>query len=401
MRQLFALLLAITVLSFVRSARAEEEAKPTASAPTVDLYTIGPHGDFPSRLGHAILCVREAGHDDAEHGRCYDYGVPESEDMIKVGYTAMRGVPSFRPIMVGEPTVLHFFKETQGRQVEKQRLPLSPEETQKLVTSLDREVKDEVAYAYHPYWANCTTKIRDQIDAATGGKLHGVPTTLPRTTLREYFEEGHSGHIGILTAMAIYLGEGNDHVPTAWEAMLLPAVLRDAVTERFGVKPEQLSERMAVILPTSRALGKIAIFVMALGLFLVVRLCARKNRVPLALGIVGGVLGTLGLSIEVFSALVKWSEISHNWALALFFPWDVALPWLARSKHAKLLPLYLKARIGLAVGMAILEIANVAHQPMLPLVALVIFPCVGLLGALKEREVATESAAAPPAAKAA
>jgi His/Glu/Gln/Arg/opine family amino acid ABC transporter permease subunit len=89
--------------------------------------------------------------------------------------------------------------------------------------------------------------------------------------------------------MAIYLGEGNDKVPTAWEAMLLPAVLRDAVTERFGVKPEQLSERMAVVLPTSRALGKIALFVMSVALFLIVRLCARKNRVHLALGIVGAV----------------------------------------------------------------------------------------------------------------
>lgn len=391
MRPLFALLLAVALLFLTREVRADE------GVPTVDLYTVGPHGDFPSRLGHAILCVRDAGHDDVDHGLCYDYGVPESEDMVEVGWTAMRGTPSFRPIAVLEVTVLHFFKETQGRQVEKQRLPLTPEETTKLVTSLDKDVKDEVPYAYHPYWANCTTKIRDRIDEATGGKLHGVPTTLPQTTLREYFEEGHSGHIGILTAMAIYLGEGNDHVPTAWEAMLLPAVLRDAVTERFGVKPEQLSERMAVVLPTSRALGKIALFVGSFLLFGVVRLCARKNRVRLALGIVGTVFGLLAVSLDLFSVLVKWTEISHNWALLLFFPVDFALPWL----KGKALPAYLKARIAGAVLMAVLEVANVAHQPMLPLVALVILPCVGLLGALKERETALESGTEAPAAKAA
>ena len=391
MRQLLALLLAITAFFLVREARAEDPSGQDGG-PTVDLYTIGPHSDFPSRLGHAILCVRDAGHDDPEHGHCYDYGVSESQDMIEVGWTSMRGLAAFRPIVVDEPTVLHVFMDMQGRQVERQRLPLSREETLALVTSLDREVNDKVSYAYHPYWANCTTKIRDRIDAATGGKLHGVPTSLPPTTLREYFEEGHSGHLGILTAMAIYLGEGNDRVPTPWEAMLLPAVLRDAVTERFGAKPEQVSERMAIILPTSRALGKIAIFVMALALFLVVRLLARKNRMPLALGVVGGVLGTLAISVELFSALVTWTEISHNWALLLFFPTDFALPWMAKAKNPKLLPLYLKARVGVAAAMAVLEIANVAHQPMLPLVALVALPCLGLLSALKERVIAAESA---------
>ena len=50
------------------------------------------------------------------------------EYRIEIVTAAMRGVPSFRPIMIGEPTVLHFFKDTQGRQVEKQRLPLTAEE---------------------------------------------------------------------------------------------------------------------------------------------------------------------------------------------------------------------------------------------------------------------------------
>jgi hypothetical protein len=195
--------------------------------------------------------------------------------------------------------------------------------------------------------------------------------------------------------MAIYLGEGNDHVPTPWEAMLLPAVLRDAVAERFGAKPEQIAERMAVVLPTSRALGKIAIFAMAFVLFGVVRLCARKNRVRLALGIIGSVYGLLAISLELFASLVKWPEISHNWALLLFFPVDFALPYL----KGKPLPIYLKSRVGLAVLMAVLEIANVAHQPMLPLVALVMLPCLGLLSALKERVTAEESA--PAQAKAA
>lgn len=392
MRLLFAILLAIAAISVTSKGLAQEEVPPSPPAtplPTVDLYTIGPHSDFPSRLGHVLICVREAGHDDAEHGRCVDYGVPESEDMLEVGWTAMRGIPSFRPIGVAEASVIHFFSE-HGRQIEKQRLPLTAEETTRLVSALDRDVKEGVPYAYHPYWANCTTRIRDRIDEATNGKLRPGPSIIPPGTLREYLEEGNSGHIDILTAMAVYFGEGNDHVPTPWEAMLIPAILRDGVTERFGAKPEKLTERLEVIVPTSRALGRITLFALAFGLFAMVRICARKGRLRLAMGIYGGLLGLLAVSAEVLAALVKWTELSHNWALLLLWPTDFALPFL----KGRLLTLYLKARVGIAIIVALLEIMNVAHQPMLQLVVLVALPCLGILSVLKARS--TEANVASP-----
>lgn len=387
MRLAFAVLFALVALAVLVSAR---EARATEPQPTVDLYTIGPSSDFPSRFGHALVCVREPGHDDAEHGGCYDYGVPNSEDMMHVGWTAMRGEASFVPVVISEPAMVAFFKN-QGRAIERQRLPLSAEETTKLLGAIESEVKQERPYAYHPYWANCTTKLRDHLDAATNGRLHPGPKAIPPGTLREYFEEGNTGRAGILTAMAIYLGEGNDRTPTPWEAMLLPSVLRDGVAERFGAKPEQLSERLEPILPTSRALGRIILFVLAFALFAGVRLLARKNRLPLALKIVGGTLGTLAVTIEMAAALVRWPEISHNWGLLLFLPTDLALPYLKGRR----LSLYIKARVVIAGVLAVLEIANVAHQPLLPLVALVVLPYAALLTALKASKPLEESAAAP------
>ncbi len=239
--------------------------------------------------------------------------------------------------------------------------------------------------------ANCTTKLRDHLDEATGGRLKPGPSTIPPGTLRELFEEGHTGRMGTLTAMAVYLGEGNDIVPTPWQAMLFPSVLRDGVAERLNAPPEQLAERMEVIVPTSRALGRIVLLFAAFLLFVTVRLCARKNRLRLAQGIAGVSLGVLALTIELAAILVKWPEIAHNWALLLFLPTDFALPFLSGRR----LTLYVKARIGFALVLAVLEIANVAHQPLLPLVALVIFPFAGLLSALKDRsaDVAAEEAA--------
>ncbi|MBX3225877.1 MAG: DUF4105 domain-containing protein [Labilithrix sp.] len=385
MRLLFAVLFSLAALVFVREARADEPEPP----PTVYLYTIGPHSDFPSRLGHALLCAREAGHDEPAHGRCFDYGVADSEDMFEVGWTAMRGRPNFVPVVIGESVMLEFFKE-RGRAIERQSLPLSGQEAASLVGAMEREVSSGKPFAYHPYWANCTTKLRDHIDVATNGKLRPGPSTIPPGTLRDYFEEGHSGRIAILTAMAIYFGEGNDHRPTPWEAMLVPAILRDGVAERFGVPPEQVAERLEPVLPTSRALGRIVVFVVAFALFLTVRFCARRDRLGLALKIVGGTLGTLAVTVEMTSALVKWPEISHNWALLLLWPIDLALPYLGKR-----LALYLKIRIAVTVVVAVLEIVSVAHQPLLQLVALVVLPFAALLSALKSAKPVTETEPAP------
>ena len=81
-RLLRALCQLLAVVAFVlgvsREARADEATR------TVYLYTIGPSGEFPSRFGHSLLCVREAGRDVPEGGRCYDYGVPDRDDIAHI-----------------------------------------------------------------------------------------------------------------------------------------------------------------------------------------------------------------------------------------------------------------------------------------------------------------------------
>ncbi|MBX3211593.1 MAG: DUF4105 domain-containing protein [Labilithrix sp.] len=387
--RVFVALVVALVLGLAREARAEGAER------TAYLYTMGASNDLPSRFGHSLLCVREAGHDAPEHGRCYDYGVPGHEDITLTVWEAVRETPSFVPVAIEEVVVYEFFKG-QGRQIERQRLPLTAAQIDKLVASIEAEIRDKRAYAYHPYWANCATKIRDHIDAATDGQLRPGPSEIPKGTFREYMEEGHSGHLDFLTAMALFVGEGNDRDPTPWEAMMLPFILRDGVAERFSAPPEKLEERLAVILPTSRAIGRFAVFTLAVLLFVAVRVAARRNKLRVGLMIAGGVLGAIAIAIELTSALVKWPEISHNWALALLLPTDLVLPWLT----GKRLALYLKARLAMAGVFVVLEIANVVHQPMLPLAVLVALPMAGILSALKERARAADPAAAQATAPA-
>lgn len=380
------LVAALALLGAPGVAHAEEAAM------AVDLYTIGPSGELPSRFGHSILCARPAGDEAPAAGRCYDYGVSERPELVHNIWTSVRGQPTFAPIAVEEPRVVGFYRD-QGRQIERQRLPLSREEAASLVAAIEEEVRERRTYAYHPYFANCSTKIRDRIDAATGGRLRAGPSEIPPGTFREYMEEGHSGRVGILTAMTLFLGEPSDRAPTPWEAMLLPFVLRDAVADRLGASPERLEERVAYVLPTSRAVGKLTVFALAFALFVSARLAARRRRVRLALMIVGGALGALALTAELVAVVATWPELSRSWALVLFLPTDLALPYL----RGRRLTGYLKVRIGMALAFAALELVGVIDQPMLPLVALVALPMAGLLSALRERAPGPGAPAAPAA----
>lgn len=375
---------------------ASREARAAEGAKTVDLYTIGPGDYFYARYGHSVLCARDAGADPSQpNARCYDYGVPDREDFWHIGWTAIRAQPAFVPVIVDERVVLDFFRG-QGRSIERQHLPLTPEEATRLVDRMEREVRERWAYAYHPYWANCTTALRDRIDDATGGKLRPGRITPATARFREIMEEGLSGRLGELTLLALTLGPENDRVPNGWEVMYTPIGLQGGIQERLGAPIEKLEDRKAVILPTSRAVGRIAIFFLAFALFVTVRLLARRGNVRRALYVMGFVLGTLGASLVLVTSLVVWSEITHNWALALLVPTDLALPWLPR----RWLVGYSRARVAIALVLGVLELASVISQPLLPIVALVALPFAGMLGAVKASERKAEGAV-PRAAAAA
>lgn len=396
-RLLAALLVAVAVLSFVRSANAEANA--AAQAPTIDLYTVGAGDYFYARFGHSILCVRPGGSDIAKlEASCYDYGVPSRPEFFSIGWGAVRNHVDFIPIVVPEKTAVDFFKD-QGRSVERQHIPLMPDEAAALAKRLQDDVDHKVGYAYHPYWRNCTTPLRDHLDAATKGRLHPGPFTPAPGNFREIFEEGLSGRLGELTLMALLLGNPeNNRTPTGWESMFLPMNLRDGVRDRLGAPIEQLAERQAVILPTSRAIGRVFLFFVAFALFVSIRIALRRKRLAAGIWMAAVTLGLLGTFIAIVSALVAWPEIKNNWALLLLVPTDFALPFMMK-KSKKLLVGYTRIRIGIALLLAVLEFAGVIAQPVLPLVALVLFPFVGLLGALRAqeeaKEVSTENAATP------
>lgn len=372
---LAAFVLVVAVLALGRTAAA-------ADAKTVDLYTIGPGDYLFSRYGHSLLCVRDGdAAPEAPAGRCFDYGIPDRDEVVHMAWTSIRGQPSFVPLMIEERLVLDVYRG-QGRAIERQRLPLSAEEAERLASRLEEDARERRAYAYHPYWSNCSTQLRDRIDEATGGRLRPGRSTPATARFREIAEEGLSGRLGELTMLAFLLGAPNDRVPDGWEVMFIPTGLRDGVLERLGASVETVSEHQAIVLPTSRAVGRAALVLLAFALFALVRFAIRRGRARAGLILLGLVLGSLGALTVLVASLVVWPELSNNWSLALLVPTDLALPLLPR----RWLVAYARARIAIAVALGVLELVGVIAQPILPIVALVAIPLAGMLGALRAAE---------------
>jgi len=358
----------------------------------VVLYTVGPTREVFSRFGHSILCVRGEADAPDRGARCYDYGVGEGDSMPRLVARALRDEPTHVPVAVDEVVVLEHFRG-QGRRIERQDVPLDEAAIETLQSAIDGEIRDRQGYAYSPYWANCATKLRDHLDAASGGKLRAGPSTQPPGTFRDFMENGHRGDVVLLGAMALGLGVGHDLVPTPWQAMLLPTVLRDGVSERLGARPELVAEHVGPVLPASPSAGRIALIVLALTLAWAARAAIRRDRERLAFALVGAALGLLALVVDTFAAFAKWPELSHNWTLLVLWPTDLALPLLADATRRR----YLVARLG-AVGLvSLLALFGLVAQAIAAPLALAAVPLATLLATRPRAQSPAASTEPPPA----
>jgi hypothetical protein len=353
------------------------------------LYTIGAGDYLYSRYGHSLLCV---------DGRCVDYGVPDREDALHMAWASVRGEPIFVPVAVDEQVALGVFRG-QGRSIDAQRLPLSEAELGKLRARLDADLRERRAYAYHPYRSNCTTQVRDRLDEAMNGRLQAARSRRVTATYRDLSEEGLSGRLGELTLLAFLLGDPAEQKPTGWDVMFLPEGLRDGLTEQLHVVPERLEERKAMILPTSRAVGRAALVILALAVAGLVRWGARdaraggapSRRARIALGVAASVLGGMALIADLVALVVVWPEFRHNWALLALLPTDLAMPWLSPRR----LRLYALGRVGIAALLAALEVAGVIAQPMLHLSIVVAVPMLSIAALARAYARAPDARAVP------
>jgi hypothetical protein len=348
---LCACLLACGVASISPAFAGEGPAPPSASTlRPIRLYTIGPGSDLFSLYGHSVLCAGET---------CFDYGIPIQTDPLKLVWHGLRGVPDFAPVRVERARVLAAFGR-QERRIEVEELPLDDGAERRLVDRLERETARRDAYAYNPWFANCTTHLRDAIDEASGGRLRAVAELGAPATFRELSEAGFSGRALPLLGITLAVGRG-DRPVTPFERMFLPAGLCDGTAHAFGVAPLLVRDRRGVVLHTSVHAGRALLFFVATALAAAVALARRRPALARIAGTLAAIaLGLLGAIVWSFSLLSFMPEVSRNANLLVLLPSDALVSLLSAGRRAK----YLHVRITIVVVLWTLSAIGVLAQPL-------------------------------------
>ena len=225
-------------------------------------------------------------------------------------------------------------------------------------------------YAYDHFWDNCTTRVRDILDNATGGKLSAMRETTDDRTFRDLAREGFfavhlppTGDVPVpLLITDLAMGRVTDRVPTYYERMFLPQYLREAVAKLWGIQPIALYERHGDPAvsdgPTGRVWFALMIILLTSPSWLT-RLIGRFQRTGLALAVIPYlVLGTVLTGLAIISPLpyIRWNELC-----LVLLPLDVLVLVLPAERRRT----YARGRVVMLGAILVLSLVGVLQQPLL------------------------------------
>ncbi|MBI2796864.1 MAG: DUF4105 domain-containing protein [Gemmatimonadetes bacterium] len=347
-------------------------APDTADVLDIDLLTIGQGDHVWEKFGHNAIVVtdRRAGTSIAWNWGVFDFNQPRFVARFLAGNTLYR--------MDGYPTdaSIDFYKSI-NRTVWIQRLALSAHYKRKLrdlILENARPANREYQYDY--FLDNCSTRVRNLLNEATGGGLAGW-------TRHHYGSDSYLSHTQRLVAdnpftelgVTIALGRRADSTLMLWDEMFVPMKLQQRVRElqvedgRGGVRLLVASER---VLFTANRAAELAhpprswpwwLAVGALlgwGIVALARATVRgSRRAQVALAALGaawlalaGVVGVILILAATMTRHVYWQDNPSAWLLsalglvsAAAFPHVVmrpraGTPWQLLAALASLVAFY-------------------------------------------------------------
>ncbi len=329
------------------------------------LITVAPGDRVWDNFGHTALRVRDelAGVD-----LVYNWGVFDFRDgLAPMAWDFFRGETLYR-MAAGPPGREFAAYRAQRRSVRQDRINLTAAQK----TALHRRLQwnrepENLAYAYHHFFDNCTTRVRDYLDEALGGRLERAGGGLAPHAYRGHIREHYRSAAPVFLFLDLMLNGNVDRPVSEWEEMYLPARLRerlaatpsdvtaDGETLMLLSEPELVAEFPAPPRdPDPWRTAMILLLLPGLALALALRrppadrfgAPARfRLRAPAlsvrALGLLalapaagGGLLGALMLGGWLVSAN---PDLHRNLNLLLFWPTDLlgaapALHWLLRGR---------------------------------------------------------------------
>lgn len=190
------------------------------------LVTYGPGEIYWQRFGHNAIWVR-----DARLGldHTFNYGFFDFEQENFFLRFLMGRMLYFSAAQESAVEFGQYISE--NRDIRAQRLEMAPEQKEKLVRYLLREIRPENRdYLYDYYRNNCSTRVRDALDMALDGELSELSSTVAAPmTWRDHTRRLTAGDFWLYLGLESGLGLYADRPISLWDEMFIPGMLAEIV----------------------------------------------------------------------------------------------------------------------------------------------------------------------------
>ena len=204
----------------------QDPAGPPATADDlqVSLVTIGQGAQLWDSFGHNALLIENL---RTGQSMAYDWG-RFSFDQEGFYKNLAMGRMQYQMGWL-DPRVLFSHYEDQNRTITVQRLRLSPAAKVALVREIEANAADP-QYRYEYFLNNCSTRVRDLIDEASGGAL-ARGTSSPEENRRYHTRRLTQHNTPLWAGFDVLLGPRGDDEIQRWDALFTPLELVEAVRE--------------------------------------------------------------------------------------------------------------------------------------------------------------------------
>ena len=301
-----------------------------------------------------------------------------------------------------------------NRSVVAQELDLTAEQKDSVLAAIQRNAQPEnVQYRYDYFRDNCSTRVRDILDHALGGRLRKEAGALTGTTYRWQALRLMQVLPAIMLGVDIGLGRPSDFDLTKWQEMFLPRKLHDFVAGMAVAGGEgaqrPLVRREVLLYQSTRGgaepeappgfgiwalLGGIA--VAALFLWLGVAATSRRDWTRVAASIVIG-LWSLAAGLLGTILVLLWTVTDHVFAhqnenLLIFNPLWLALVvlvpiFLLSGRAVSATRMVAQAALALAAIALAAHFIGLSSQLNFPIIALGLPPALAVVVVTARRPV--------------
>ena len=194
---------------------------PAPDALRVYVMTMSP-GDHPFfRFGHNAILIHDPG---KRTDYVYNFGTFRF-DSPRMILDFLGGRLTYWLSVSSLPGVIRTYAR-EDRSISVQELQLPGDTKQALQAALEDNAKpDKRAYKYDYFLDNCSTRVRDAVDRAVGGRLQASARVPGRQTLRQHALRMTAQPLWLYLALDIVLGPSVDRPIDRWAEMFLPMEL--------------------------------------------------------------------------------------------------------------------------------------------------------------------------------